>query len=453
MRITVVGTGYVGLVAGTCFAETGNEVLCLDIDKEKIARLRKGELPIYEPGLLDLFQRNTRECRLLFDTDYAAAVAHARVFFLCLPTPPMEDGSADVRYVLSAVAEIANRLRANPPLKQENGASAPSAAPALFVLKSTVPVGTNARVNQETAKIFAGSPVPYSVASNPEFLKEGAAVEDFLKPDRVVLGVNDERAFATLQCLYDPFCRSGAPILRMDPASAELTKYAANGFLAVKISFMNEIARICEAYGADVELVRKGITADARIGKAFLFPGLGYGGSCFPKDTRALVSSARAKNVDASIVDAAERVNDAQKTILFPKILKHLEAGGAKGKTVTLWGLAFKPRTDDIREAPALALIEKFLAAGVKVQAYDPEAMANVKRALGEKIVYAKDPYDALHGASALVLVTEWNEFRTPDWNRVKKLLKTPALFDGRNIYDPAQMRALGFAYTGIGRK
>ncbi|MCW8132809.1 MAG: UDP-glucose/GDP-mannose dehydrogenase family protein [Planctomycetota bacterium] len=453
MRITVVGTGYVGLVAGTCFAETGNEVLCLDIEKAKIERLKKGELPIYEPGLLDLFQRNTREGRLRFTSDYGEAVEHARVFFLCLPTPPAEDGSADVSYVLAAVTEIARRLRENPPLKQDNGEREPSGEAALFVLKSTVPVGTNARVKAESEKIFTGGPVRCAVASNPEFLKEGAAIEDFLKPDRVVLGVHDERSYEVLHALYEPFCRSGAPILRMDPASAELTKYAANGFLAAKISFMNEIARICEAYGADVELVRKGITSDARIGKAFLFPGLGYGGSCFPKDTRALVASARAKGADASIVDAAERINESQKTILVPKILEALaKDGGPQGKTVALWGLAFKPRTDDIREAPALAIAEKLLAAGVKIQAYDPEAMANVKRVLGERIVYAKDQYAALAGAAALVLVTEWNEFRTPDWSRVKKALARPAIFDGRNIYDPAKLRELGFAYTGIGR-
>jgi len=454
MRITVVGTGYVGLVAGTCFAESGNEVLCLDIDKEKVARLQRGELPIYEPGLLDLFQRNTREGRLLFTNDYGAAVEHARLFFLCLPTPPAEDGSADVKYVLAAVHEIATRLRANPPLRQENGAAAPSSEPALFVLKSTVPVGTNERIAQEAGRIFAGAPVPCAVASNPEFLKEGAAVEDFLKPDRVVLGARDERSFEVLNALYEPFCRSGAPILRMDPASAELTKYAANGFLATKISFMNEIARICEACGADVELVRKGITSDARIGKAFLFPGLGYGGSCFPKDTRALVASARARGVDASIVDAAERVNETQKTILVPKVLEHLKRlGGPQGKTVALWGLAFKPRTDDIREAPALAIAENLFAAGVKVQAYDPEAMGNVKRLLGDKMVFAKDQYAVLQGADALVLVTEWNEFKMPDWTRVKKALKTPAVFDGRNIYDPARMLELGFTYTGVGRK
>lgn len=442
MRITIVGTGYVGLVAGTCFAETGNEVLCLDIDAAKVKRLAAGEIPIYEPGLSDLFKRNAREGRLRFSTSYDEAVAHAAVFFLCLPTPPSEDGSADVKYVLAAVSELAARLQAGK-----------STAKPVFVLKSTVPVGTNARVRDAIAKTLKK---PFAVASNPEFLKEGAAVEDFSKPDRVVIGVDDEEAFETLKTLYEPYCRTGAPILRMDPASAELTKYAANGFLATKISFMNEVARVCEAYGADVEQVRKGISLDPRIGKAFLFPGLGYGGSCFPKDTRALVASAKAKGLNVAIVDAAEAVNVEQKTVLVPKILKFLSGGGAKpsGQTVALWGLAFKPKTDDIREAPALAIVEKLLAAGVKVRAFDPEAMNNVRKLLGEKIVFAENPYAVLEGAKALVLVTEWNEFRTPDWARVKQLLggQRPGVFDGRNIYDPQKLRDLGFEYHGIGR-
>ncbi|MCZ7649588.1 MAG: UDP-glucose/GDP-mannose dehydrogenase family protein [Planctomycetota bacterium] len=450
MRLTIVGTGYVGLVAGTCFAESGHDVLCLDIDQAKIERLKKGELTIYEPGLLDLFQRGTREGRLNFSTSCAEAVRHARVFFLCLPTPPAEDGSADVKYVLGAVAGLARelaRLDADPnasPAKSSHQLRVP-----LFVCKSTVPVGTSAKVR---AAVAAAYPGPFAVASNPEFLKEGAAVEDFLKPDRVVIGADEPAAAKTLEALYEPFCRSGAPILQMDPASAELTKYAANCFLAAKISFMNEIARLCEATGADVELVRRGITADARIGKAFLFPGLGYGGSCFPKDTRALAATARALGLRASIVEAAEAVNDAQKTILVPKILKHL-GPSPKGRAVGLWGLAFKPRTDDIREAPALAIVERLLDAGVKVRAFDPEAMANVRALFGERIHYAKNPYDALDGAEALVLVTEWNEFRSPDWERVKQLLKRPAVFDGRNLFDPAEMKELGFEYWGIGRK
>ena len=438
MRITVVGTGYVGLVAGTCFAETGNEVMCLDIDAAKVERLGRGELTIYEPGLLDLFKRNTREGRLKFTTNYADAVAHARVFFLCLPTPPMEDGSADLRYCLTAVQEIGRQMTGSQSKEQ-----------ALFVLKSTVPVGTHEKIKEAASSIFTG---PFSVASNPEFLKEGAAVEDFMKPDRIVVGVTDDYSYSILKDLYEPFCRTGAPILRMDPASAELTKYAANCYLAIKISFMNETARLCEAFGADIEQVRKGISSDARIGKAFLFPGLGYGGSCFPKDTRAMSASARSRGLSMSLVDAAEHVNDTQKTILFPKIEKHF-GGSLKGKTIALWGLAFKPKTDDIREAPALVLAERLLTAGACVQAFDPEAMANVKRIADGKIALATSPYDALKGADGLVLVTEWNEFRSPDWDKVKSLLKTPVVFDGRNIYEPSRLRELGFAYYGIGRK
>jgi len=440
MQITVVGTGYVGLVAGTCFSETGHDVVGLDIDKEKVARLEQGQVTIYEPGLEDLFKRNIREGRLKFTTDYAAALSHARIFFLCLPTPPQEDGSADIKYVLAAVTEIAKRL-----------AAAPRSEEVLFVCKSTVPVGTNAKVREAVSAQYRG---PFDVVSNPEFLKEGAAVQDFLAPDRVVIGARTQSAFETIKELYEPFCRTGAPIIQMDPTSAELTKYAANCFLATKISFINEVARICEATGADIEMVRRGITTDARIGKAFLFPGLGYGGSCFPKDTRALIASAKQVGLKASIVDAAERVNDEQKTILVPGLLKHLTAvGGPKGTRVAMWGLAFKPRTDDIREAPALVIIEKLLAAGVKVCAFDPEAAANVRKIFGDKIEYAKNPYEAATGADALFLVTEWNEFRSPDWPKLKKLLKHPALFDGRNIYDPEDLRKLGFTYTGIGRK
>jgi len=433
MRITIVGTGYVGLVAGTCFAENGNEVIGLDVDAAKIERLSKGEIPIFEPGLHELFARGLREGRLSFTTDYDKAVKHAEILFLCLPTPPSEDGSADTRYVLSAAREIAKRMDSYK----------------LIVSKSTVPIGTNKEVTDEIKKHYKGE---FSVAANPEFLKEGAAVEDFLKPDRVVLGVTDDKSWHLLNTLYEPFCRTGAPILRMDPASAELTKYAANGFLATKISFMNEIARLCEKTGADVDLVRIGISKDARIGSAFLFPGIGYGGSCFPKDTRALVQSGRKCDVEMSIVDAAERVNESQKLFLFPKILAHFN-GSLAGKTIAVWGLAFKPRTDDIREAPALALIEKLLDAKAKVQAFDPEAVNNVKRILGAKITYATSPYDALNGADAVVLATEWNEFRMPDWDRVKKTLRSPVVFDGRNIYRAEQLRAQGFSYYGIGRQ
>jgi UDPglucose 6-dehydrogenase len=432
MRITVVGTGYVGLVAGTCFAEFGNEVVGLDVDAEKVRRLSKGELTIFEPGLGDLFNRGLREGRLRFTTNYDDAINGSDVFFLCLPTPPSEDGSADTRYVLSAVREIAKRLKTY----------------GLLVSKSTVPIGTYKQIISEVKKHYSGD---FGVASNPEFLKEGTAVEDFMKPDRVVLGVTDERAWRTLSMLYDPFVRTGAPILRMDPASAELTKYAANGFLATKISFMNEIARLCERTGADIDLVRTGMSRDARIGSAFLFAGIGYGGSCFPKDTRALVQSARQLGLNASIVEAAEQVNETQKQILFPKLLAHF-GGSIAGKTIALWGLAFKPRTDDIRDAPALALIDKILAAKGKVRAFDPEAMNNVKKQLGGKIEYCANAYDALKTADALIVATEWNEFRTPSWDRVKSLLSNPVIFDGRNIYRPELVREQGFTYYGIGK-
>lgn len=432
MKIAIVGTGYVGLVAGTCFAETGNDVVGLDIDPKKVEKLSRGEVPIYEPGLNDLFARNVREGRMRFTTNYDDAVKHAQVFFLCLPTPPSEDGSADTKYVLSAVREIAKRM---------DGWK-------LFVSKSTVPIGTCREVEAEIRKHTKHE---FSIASNPEFLKEGAAVEDFLKPDRVVVGVSDERAWQAMQQLYEPFVRTGAPIIRMDPLSAELTKYAANGFLATKISFMNEISRLCEKTGADIDLVRAGISKDPRIGSAFLFAGIGYGGSCFPKDTRALVQSGKKYGVNISIVDAAERANDEQKLILLPRIEKHF-GGSLKGKTIAVWGLAFKPRTDDIREAPALSLITKFLEQGVKVQAFDPEAMNNVRGVFGDKITFAKEPYAALDGADALLVCTEWNEFRSPDWERVKKALKGHTIFDGRNIYRPDLVRQLGFTYFGIGK-
>jgi UDPglucose 6-dehydrogenase len=432
MRITIVGTGYVGLVAGTCFAETGNDVVGLDIDAQKVARLTKGEMPIFEPGLVDLFSRGLRESRLRFTTNYDEAVKHGQIIFLCLPTPPSEDGSADTRHVLSATREIAKRM----------------ADYKVIVSKSTVPIGTHKEIANEIKKLYSGE---FSVASNPEFLKEGTAVEDFLKPDRVVLGVSDKKAWEMLSALYEPFVRTGAPILQMDPASAELTKYAANGFLATKISFMNEVARLCEKCGADVDLVRLGMSKDARIGSAFLFPGIGYGGSCFPKDTRALVQSARKVGLDMKIVDAAENVNETQKQILIPKMLQHF-GGFLAGKTIALWGLAFKPRTDDIREAPALTLIDKLLQAKAKVCAFDPEAIDNVRKIVGDKITYCDRAYDALKDADALVLATEWNEFRTPDWERVKGLMKTPVVFDGRNIYRPDHLREQGFTYYGIGK-
>ena len=433
MRITVVGTGYVGLVAGTCFAELGNVVHGLDVDAGKVQRLSSGELTIFEPGLADLFQRGLREGRLKFSTNYDDAISNAEVIFLCLPTPPSEDGSADTRYVLTAVRDIAKRLKKY----------------ALIVSKSTVPIGTHKEIIAEVKKHYSGE---FGVASNPEFLKEGAAVEDFMKPDRVVLGVTDERAWKLLSSLYEPFVRTGAPILRMDPASAELTKYAANGFLATKISFMNEVARLCEKCGADVDLVRTGISKDARIGSAFLFPGIGYGGSCFPKDTRALVQSARKLQLNMNIVDAAEQVNEAQKLFMLPKILQHF-GGSVAGKTIAVWGLAFKPRTDDIRDAPALALIEKLLQQKAKVRAFDPEAMNNVRKIMGARIEYGTNAYDTLTGADALVLATEWNEFRSPAWDRIKSALSTPVIFDGRNIYRAEHVREMGFSYYGIGKQ
>ena len=432
MRITVVGTGYVGLVAGTCFAEFGNEVCGLDIDADKVARLSRGEMTIFEPGLADLFHRGLREGRLTFTTSYDDAVASAEVIFLCLPTPPSEDGSADTRYVLSAVREIAKRLKKY----------------TVLVSKSTVPIGTYKEIIAEVKLHYAGD---FGVASNPEFLKEGAAIEDFMKPDRVVLGVTDDHSFKLLASLYEPFVRTGAPIMRMDPASAELTKYAANGFLATKISFMNEIARLCEKCGADVDLVRTGMSKDARIGSAFLFPGIGYGGSCFPKDTRALVQSARKLQLNMNIVESAELVNETQKLILLPKILSHF-GGSIAGKTIAIWGLAFKPRTDDIRDAPALALIDKLLQNKAKVRAFDPEAMNNVRKVVGGKIEYGQNAYETLTGADALVVATEWNEFRSPAWDRIKSALSTPVVFDGRNIYRPEQVRELGFTYYCIGK-
>ncbi len=432
MRIAIVGTGYVGLVAGTCFAETGHEVLGLDIDAAKIARLNKGEIPIYEPGLTEIFKRNLQEGRLSFTTDYAKTVQHSQVLFLCLPTPPNEDGSADTKHVMSAVREIAKHMDSY----------------RLLVSKSTVPIGSYKEVADEVRKHYKGE---FGVASNPEFLKEGTAVENFSKPDRVVLGVSDERAWDLLNQLYEPFTRTGAPILRMDPASAELVKYAANGFLATKISFMNEIARLCEKCGADIDQIRVGMSKDARIGSSFLFAGMGYGGSCFPKDTRALVRSARQVGLDMKVVDAAEQINDHQKLILMPKIQAHYE-GTLAGRTLAVWGLAFKPQTDDIREAPALALITRLLAAGVKIRAFDPEAMTNTKRVFGAQIEYATSSYEAVQGADALVLATEWSEFRMPDWARIKKLMKEPVVFDGRNIYRRSHLQAEGFAYYGIGR-
>jgi UDPglucose 6-dehydrogenase len=432
MRIAVVGTGYVGLVAGTCFAESGNSVVCLDIDQAKIDGLKKGVLPIYEPGLEELLARNVRDGRLAFTTSYAEGIARAEVVFIAVGTPPGEDGSADLKYVLAAAREIGRHLTGY----------------AVIVDKSTVPVGTAKRVAvalRETAKH------PFDVVSNPEFLKEGAAIDDFLKPDRVVIGSDSKKAAEVMEELYAPFVRTGNPILHMDIASAELTKYAANAMLATRISFMNEIANICMRVGANIDHVRKGIGSDARIGSRFLFAGVGYGGSCFPKDVQVIVRTSQEHGYDFQILKAVESVNERQKHLLVEMVQKHFGKNLA-GKRFAVWGLAFKPNTDDMREAPAVVVIEGLLAAGAKVTAYDPEAMKECrKRHLHDRIEYAEMPMGALDGADALVLVTEWNEFRRPDFEAVKSALKTPVVFDGRNIYPRATLERLGFTYYGIG--
>ncbi len=432
MRIAVVGSGYVGLVAGTCFAESGNSVVCIDIDPEKIAQLKRGVVPIYEPGLQELLERNMRDGRLTFTTSYAEGIPRAEVVFIAVGTPPGEDGSADLKYVLSAARETGRHLTGY----------------AVIVDKSTVPVGTAARV---TEAIRGVTQQPFDVVSNPEFLKEGAAIDDFLKPDRVVIGSNSKRAAEVMEELYAPFVRTGNPILHMDVASAELTKYAANAMLATRISFMNEIANICLRVGANIDQVRKGIGSDARIGSRFLFAGVGYGGSCFPKDVQAVVRSAAELGYDFKILKAVEAVNELQKHLLVEMVQKHF-GKDLKGRRLAVWGLSFKPNTDDMREAPAVVVIEGLLAAGAKVTAYDPEAMDECKRRhLGDRIDYADVPMAALDGADALVLVTEWNEFRRPDFEAVKSALKNPVIFDGRNIYPRPTLERLGFTYYGIG--
>ena len=434
MKIAVVGTGYVGLVTGTCLAETGNEVTCVDIVEEKVNKMRAGEMPIYEPGLDLLFHRNIKQERLTFTTNLAEAVATAKVIFLALPTPPGADGAADLSYVLGAAADIAKLITEYK----------------VIVTKSTVPVGTADKV---TAVLKKNTEVPFAVVSNPEFLREGVAVEDFMKPDRVVIGTMDEKARKIMAELYEPYVRQGNPILFMDERSSELTKYAANSFLATKITFMNEIANMCELVGADVDMVRKGVGSDARIGKRFLFPGVGYGGSCFPKDVQALAKSAAENKYEFKILNSVMEVNETQKKLLAVKMRNYYGEGELKGKTFALWGLAFKPETDDIREAPALYIIDELLAAGASVIAYDPEAMPNVKKLLGDKISYAQNRYNALDGADALVIVTEWPVFRTPDFDFMKEKLKSPVIFDGRNLYDLERMKACGFYYNSIGRK
>jgi UDPglucose 6-dehydrogenase len=433
MKIAVVGTGYVGLVTGTCFSETGNTVTCIDIDAEKVKKLNSGKITIYEPGLGLLFERNQKQGRLFFTTDLRQGIADAQIIFLALPTPPGEDGSADLKYILGVAKDL------GPLLKDYT----------VIVDKSTVPVGTADRVKENIA---AGTSVEFDVVSNPEFLREGVAVDDFMKPERVVIGTTSARAKKIMETLYAPFVRQGNPLVFMDERSAELTKYAANSFLATKISFMNEIANLCELVGADVDSVRKGIGTDSRIGKRFLFPGIGYGGSCFPKDVQALAKSSSDVKYDFRILEAVMEVNADQKTRLIPRI-KDFYKGNLKGKVFAVWGLSFKPHTDDIREAPALYNIEELLNAGAIVKAHDPESMENVKRLLGDKIEFTDTPYDAAKGADAIFIATEWPEFRTPDFEKLIAGLKHKVIFDGRNLYDLAQMKELGFTYFSIGRE
>ena len=432
-KIAVVGTGYVGLVTGTCFAETGNQVICIDIDAAKVERMRQGEIPIYEPHLDVLFERNISAGRLSFTTDLAAGIADAEIIFLALPTPPGEDGSADLSYILGVANQLGTLMNDYK----------------VIVDKSTVPVGTAERVHEAIAK---NARFDFDVVSNPEFLREGFAVDDFMKPDRVVVGTSSMKAQKIMEQLYKPFVRQGNPIIFMDEKSAELTKYAANSFLATKITFMNEIANFCELVGADVDKVRIGIGSDTRIGKRFLFPGIGYGGSCFPKDVQALVKSGKENQFNFEILDAVMRVNEDQKTVLFPKI-KNFFRGDLNGKKIALWGLAFKPDTDDIREAPALYMIDALTEAGATVVAYDPEAMKNVNGLIGDKISYGTNEYEVLEGADALVICTEWSIFRNPDFDRVGTLLSEKVIFDGRNLFDLEDMNAKGFYYASIGRK
>lgn len=431
-KIAVVGTGYVGLVTGTCFAETGNQVICIDIDAKKVERMRNGEIPIYEPHLDLLFERNIAAGRLSFTTSLAEGIKDAEIIFLALPTPPGEDGSADLSYILGVADQLGHLMDDYK----------------VIVDKSTVPVGTADKVKGAVAK---HARVQFSVVSNPEFLREGFAVDDFMKPDRVVIGAADEKARKIMESLYKPFVRQGNPILFMDERSAELTKYAANAFLATKITFMNEIANFCELVGANVDKVRIGIGSDDRIGKRFLFPGIGYGGSCFPKDVQALAKSGLENNFKFQILDAVMRVNEDQKTILFPK-MRSFFRGDLKGKKIAIWGLAFKPDTDDIREAPALYMIDALTKEGATVAAYDPEAMENVKALLGDQISFATDEYSVLQGADALLICTEWGVFRNPDFDRVKSMMNDAVIFDGRNLFDLEEMTEKGFYYSSIGR-
>ena len=434
MKVAVVGTGYVGLVSGTCFAEAGNTVLCVDNNPEKLAMLRAGQVPIYEPGLETLFERNTKEGRLSFTDSLAEAVEFAEIIFLALPTPPMEDGSADLKYVLGVANEIGTLLKDY----------------RVVVNKSTVPVGTAAKVREAIA---AQTDLEFDVVSNPEFLREGFAVQDFMKPERIVVGTRSPRATNVMKRLYKPFVMSGNPVIFMDEPSAEVTKYAANSFLAAKISFMNEIANLCERVGADVDMVRQGMGTDSRIGKRFLFPGVGYGGSCFPKDVSALFKTSQEYEYSFDILDSVMKVNERQKGVMVERIIQHYGTTDLTGKTFAVWGLAFKPNTDDIREAPALVIIERLLEMGAKVKAYDPEAMGSVQKYTNLDIEYADSMYSAIPGADALLIITEWNEFRTPDFPRIKSSLKESLIFDGRNIYDLESMEQDGFTYYSIGRR
>ena len=433
MKLCVVGTGYVGLVAGTCFAESGNDVVCVDIDAEKVARLQQGRIPIYEPGLEELIKRNVAEGRLAFTTDLAAAVRQSLICFIAVGTPPGENGSADLGAVIRVATEIAGLMDGY----------------RVIVNKSTVPVGTAERVRQVMA---SRTTHPFDIVSNPEFLKEGAAVEDFMKPDRVVIGSSSEHAIELMKDLYSPFVRTERPIVVMSAASAEMTKYTANAMLAARISLMNEMANLCERVGANVDDVRRGVGSDRRIGHHFLFPGVGYGGSCFPKDVKAVIRSAEEHDLDFRLLRAVEEVNERQKRVLVEKVMTHF-GEYLRGMRFAVWGLAFKPRTDDMREAPAVTVIEALLAAGAEVHAHDPEALNEARRVFGDRIAYHRVNYDALIGADALLVVTEWNEFRRPDFERMRQLMRRPVVFDGRNIYDPNEMRARGFTYYSMGRR
>jgi len=432
VKVTVVGTGYVGLVIGACLAETGNDVICADVDSGKIDGLRQNRLPIHEPGLEPLVARNQRDGRLEFTTDVGAAIERSDVVFIAVGTPPDEDGSADLQHVLEVARAIGQHMNRSK----------------VIVTKSTVPVGTAERVRAEIAK---HTTTAFHICANPEFLKEGAAVEDFMKPDRVVVGVDSEDAAEIVGQLYAPFVRTGNPIIFMDLPSAEVTKYAANAMLATRISFMNQIAQLCDMVGADVTLVRKGIGTDRRIGPAFLFPGPGYGGSCFPKDVKALIRTGQDRGVPLDILQAVEAANERQKRVLFEKLARRL-GDGLRDATVAVWGLAFKAETDDVRESPALVLVEQLLAAGARVRVHDPAALASARRSLGNRVTYAKHAYDAVEGAAALAIVTEWLEYRNPDFERIKRALTRPLIVDGRNLYDPQRMATLGFIYESIGR-